>query len=97
MLDDETRQEAELLVQHVSTRLHELGCSCAITVIANTTLYLHTGPRPQADEHERFLMRLVAGATVQVVRKLDATIGEPVPISNITALVQRYGGPYAKG
>lgn len=97
MLDHERRQEAELLVQHVSARLHELGCSCAITVIADTTMYLHAAPRPQADELERYLVKLVAGATSMVVRKLDATIGEPVPVDNITAFVQRYGGPYAKG
>lgn len=97
MLDQDTRQEVELLVEHFKARLHELGCSCSITLVADTTLYLQAAPRVHADEAERFLVKLVANATSMVVRKLDATVGEPVPVDNITALIQRYSGPYAQG
>lgn len=97
MLDQDTRQEVELLVEHFKARLHELGCSCSITLVADTTLYLHAAPRPQADEVERFLVNLVTNATSMVVRKLDATVGEPVPVDNITAFIQRHRGLYAQG
>lgn len=97
MLAQDTRQEIELLVEHFKARLHELGCSCSITLVADTTMYLQAAPRPQADDVERFLVNLVSNATSMVVRKLDATVGEPVPVDRITALIQRYGGPFAQG
>lgn len=95
-MDRKQKREIELLVQAFTSRMHEAGVSCSITIVSGTRIYFGGGPQPGAPEHERFLCNLVTNATAMVIRKLDATVGEPIPEERITGFIRHYSSPMPK-